>query len=180
MCPGIRPANGWIAYFTSTPCFWRNAARVAYRVLGLGNGHPVPGDDDHVLGGLEDLGRVVDRSLVELARRLAPAGRAARRLRPCVPKAPKRTFANERFIALLIRSERSKPDEPSSAPEMMRMLLFRAKLVADAAQRSATSSGATVTTSMSAPPIGRTAITPSERPIAAGRPRAAPDTRRGR
>ena len=47
MCP-IRPATGWIAYFTSTPRSSSTSAGLAHVVLRLGNRHPVAGDDDHL------------------------------------------------------------------------------------------------------------------------------------
>ena len=47
---------------------------------------------------------------------------------------------------------------------MMRMLLFSAKPVA-AAARPAYELSSEMTTGMSAPPIGKTAMTPRERPI---------------
>src|ERR1041385_5007896 len=75
------------------------------------------------------------------------------------PKAPKSTFENERFIALLIRIERMKPDAPSSDPEMMRMTLPSAKPVAHDARPEYELSNAT-TTGMSAPPIGMTSRMP--------------------
>src|ERR1041385_4107667 len=76
------------------------------------------------------------------------------------PIAPKSTFVNERFIALLIRIERMKPDAPSSDPEMMRMTLPSAKPVAHDARPEYELSSAT-TTGMSAPPIGITSRRPN-------------------
>ena len=64
-------------------------------------------------------------SMVRLVDGRARAGwrAAASPARSPVPNAPKSTFANERFIALLIIMERMKPDVPSSAPAMMSTLL---------------------------------------------------------
>ena len=73
-----------------------------------------------------------------------------------MPKAPKSTLANERFIALLIIIESKKPEVPSSAPAMMSTLLLSAKPVADAA-RPAYELSSEMTTGMSAPPMGSTA-----------------------
>src|SRR5476651_2410188 len=81
------------------------------------------------------------------------------------PKAPNSTFANERFIAFDINTARRKPDAPSSAPQMMRMLLPRAKPVADAASPQYEFNSAT-TTGMSAPPMGITINTPSSAAMA--------------
>ena len=77
-----------------------------------------------------------------------------------LPKAPNRTFANDRFMALLIKIERMNPDAPSSAPLMMRMTFPRAKPVAHEASPEYEFSNAT-TTGMSAPPIGKTSIRPN-------------------
>src|ERR1041385_4453253 len=76
------------------------------------------------------------------------------------PNAPKSTFENERFIALLIRIDRMKPDAPSSDPEMMRMTLPSANPVAHDARPEYEFRSAT-TTGMSAPPIGITNSSPN-------------------
>src|SRR4030081_1341719 len=76
------------------------------------------------------------------------------------PNAPNSTLANERFIALDISTDSRNPDAPSSAPQMIRMLLPNAKPVAEAASPQYELSNAT-TTGMSAPPIGSTISTPS-------------------
>ena len=77
-----------------------------------------------------------------------------------LPNAPNSTFVNERFIALLIRIDRMKPDAPSSEPLMMRMTLPIANPVAHDASPEYELSSAT-TTGMSAPPIGITSMTPN-------------------
>ena len=41
MCPGMRPATGWIAYFTSTPRLLEHVGELAHRVLRLRDGHAV-------------------------------------------------------------------------------------------------------------------------------------------
>ena len=79
------------------------------------------------------------------------------------PNAPKTTFVNERFIALLMITESRKPDAPSSAPAMIRTLFDRTKPV-DAAARPAYEFRSEMTTGMSAPPIGRTRSTPRQNP----------------
>src|SRR2546423_1295046 len=76
------------------------------------------------------------------------------------PKAPNSTFVNDRFIALLINTERMKPDEPSSDPLMMRMTLPIANPVAHDANPEYEFNRAT-TTGMSAPPIGSTSRMPN-------------------
>ena len=46
MCPGMRPATGWIAYLTSTP--WAlSVSPISRKRVGLRNGHAVSGDDNH-------------------------------------------------------------------------------------------------------------------------------------
>ena len=47
MWPGMRPATGWIANFTSTPRFVSSFVQLAHAVLRLRDRHPVTGDDDH-------------------------------------------------------------------------------------------------------------------------------------
>ena len=47
MCPGIRPATGWMAKRTSTPSFVQGVGELPHLVLGLGDGHAVAGDDHH-------------------------------------------------------------------------------------------------------------------------------------
>src|SRR3989475_12279198 len=49
----------------------------------------------------------------------SPAARCAPAACSPPPNAPNSTFANERFIALLMRTECRNPDAPSSAPAMM-------------------------------------------------------------
>ena len=41
MCPGIRPATGWMAYLTSTPLRLEELGQLAHGVLGLGDGQAV-------------------------------------------------------------------------------------------------------------------------------------------
>src|SRR3954453_12403356 len=77
-----------------------------------------------------------------------------------LPNAPNSTLVNERFIALLIRIDRMKPEAPSSDPLMIRMTLPIAKPVAQDASPEYELSSAT-TTGMSAPPIGSTSVTPN-------------------
>ena len=71
MCPGIRPATGWMAYLTSTPLRLEELGQLADGVLGLGDREAVAGHDDHLLG----VGQL-DRDVVgaDLADRAAGAG----------------------------------------------------------------------------------------------------------
>ena len=85
------------------------------------------------------------------------------------PNAPKSTLANERFIAFDMRIERMKPLAPSSAPATIRMLLPIANPVALAA-RPAYELRSETTTGMSAPPIGKTSVTPIMRASTVIRP----------
>ncbi len=75
------------------------------------------------------------------------------------PTPPNSTLANERFIALHIRIDRMRPDEPSSAPAMMSSLLLSTKPIA-AADRPAYEFRIAITVGMSAPPIGMSSSTP--------------------
>ena len=77
MCPGIRPATGWIAYLTSTPLRLEQLGQLADGVLGLGHGEAVARDDDHRLR----VGQL-DRDVVgaDLADGAAGAGGRAGRL----------------------------------------------------------------------------------------------------
>jgi hypothetical protein len=52
---------------------------------------------------------------------------------PAAPKAPNSTFASERFIARHMIWLRMRPDEPTSAPAMMRTWLLMTKPVIAAA-----------------------------------------------
>src|SRR5436190_24368548 len=94
-----------------------------------------------------------------IERTVSPADDFALIAAVSLPKAPNNTLVNERFIALLIKIDRMKPDAPSSEPEMIRMTLPMAKPVAHEARPEYELSSAT-TTGMSAPPIGITSITP--------------------
>src|SRR6186997_2828826 len=87
-----------------------------------------------------------------------PAATAA--VPPSDPNAPNSTFANDRFIALLMSIESRNPDVPSRAPDTMSTLFEIAKPVAADASPEYELSNAT-TTGMSAPPMGITSITPA-------------------
>src|SRR6266545_3131838 len=93
---------------------------------------------------------VVERTLPPSAP-AAAAGPAATTL----PKAPKRTFAIERFIARPISIVSSVPDAPTSIPLTISTFECRTKPVAAAASPVNAFSNE-MTTGMSAPPIGRT------------------------
>ena len=71
----------------------------------------------------------------------------------------------ERFIASAMSFVRIPPEAPTSAPAMMSTGLSMAK-PAIAAAVPVNALRSEITTGMSAPPIGRTAITPSDSPIA--------------
>src|SRR3990172_5444909 len=77
----------------------------------------------------------------------------------CAPKAPKRTFASERFIARPMRIVSRVPEAPTSVPPMMSAVLSRTKPV-EAAARPVKAFRSEMTTGMSAPPIGRTSREP--------------------
>src|SRR6266542_2332115 len=71
------------------------------------------------------------------------------------PKAPKRTFASERFIARPMSIVSSVPDAPTSIPLTMSTFSCRTNPVA-AAARPVNALSSEMTTGMSAPPIGST------------------------
>ena len=60
MCPGMRPATGWMAYLTFAPRFSSVGREIAHGVLRLRDGHAVAGDDDDRLRRLQDADRVLD------------------------------------------------------------------------------------------------------------------------
>ena len=64
MWPGMRPATGWMAYLTVGAAPFEDLGELAHGVLGLGDGHPVAGDDDERLRRLQNGDRLVDRGLV--------------------------------------------------------------------------------------------------------------------
>ena len=74
----------------------------------------------------------------------------------------------ERFIAFAINSVSSVPAAPTSIPDTMSTVESRTKPVADAA-RPVNAFRSEITTGMSAPPMGRTNMTPkrSASPISA-------------
>jgi hypothetical protein len=75
------------------------------------------------------------------------------------PNAPKSTFVNDRFIARHMMTDRMKPDDPSSAPAVMRTLFSSANPIATAASP-AYAFSSEMTVGMSAPPIGMIISTP--------------------
>src|SRR5918994_936340 len=75
MCPGIRPATGWIAYFTSTPSPFEKVPHPAQRMLRLRDRHAVARYDDHPLGVLHDERRILRRALLDRPRLRGTPGR---------------------------------------------------------------------------------------------------------
>src|SRR5215472_13968543 len=78
------------------------------------------------------------------------------------PKPPNSTLVIERFMALHIKMERIKPENPSSVPAMISTLLERTKPVA-AEDRPAYEFSRDITTGISADPIGITSSTPKRK-----------------
>ena len=96
MCPGMRPATGWMAYLTSTPCGFELVAHFAQRVLRLRHRHAVARHDDDLRGIFQEVGGVFRRA--DLDRPLLahpPLGPAT-----SPPKPPRMTEMNERFMPL--------------------------------------------------------------------------------
>ena len=155
MCPGIRPATGWIAYLTSTPAGLEELGQLAHGVLRLGHGETVARDDDDGLR-VGQLDRDVVRA--DLADRAArPGGRAGRLSPP--PKPPTMMFRTDRFMASAMSLVRIAPEAPTRAPAMMSTGLPRTN-PAMAAAVPVNELSRLMTTGMSAPPIGRTIVTP--------------------
>ena len=75
------------------------------------------------------------------------------------PNAPNSTFVTDRFIALHMISDSTKPDAPSSAPATISSLFSSTKPIATA-DRPAYELRNEITVGMSAPPIGRISSTP--------------------
>ena len=67
MCPGMRPATGWIAYLTSTPRSSSSVRQLPYVVLRLRHRQPVAGDDDDLAGERELDGDVLRRRRADRA-----------------------------------------------------------------------------------------------------------------
>ena len=75
MCPGMRPATGWMANFTSTPCLVRTSNSSRTLCWAWATAMPVPGDDDH-------------RGRVRAAARPPLRARCERTVRPSSPAVP--------------------------------------------------------------------------------------------
>ena len=99
MCPGMRPATGWIAYLTSTPLRLEQRRHLLDRVLGLRHGQTVAGHDDDLVGV-----RHLDRGIGGrggLTVPWSPPSPAA--ASPPPPKEPNTIAGIDRFIATAIR-----------------------------------------------------------------------------
>ena len=159
MCPGMRPATGWIAYFTSTPFVLEQLGEVADVVLRLRDREPVAGDEDDAPRVREHDRDVVGRRRAHRLRRPHPPPPLPA-VASTFPNAPKRTFAIERFIARAISIVSSVPDAPTSIPLTIRTFECRTNPVAAAASP-VNAFRSEITTGMSAPPIGSTNTTPN-------------------
>ena len=115
MCPGMRPATGWIAYVTSTPLLLEQVGELAHVVLRLRDGQAVAGHEDDLVRVGEHHGDVLGGRGAHRAA-VGPRGGRGRRLASTWPNAPKRTFAIERFIARPIIIVSSVPEAPTSMP----------------------------------------------------------------
>ena len=123
MWPGMRPATGWIAYFTSTPRFSSRSASSRDDVLRLRDRQAVAGHDDR-RGARRPSSTATSSAEVSRTGPVAARGRRRRRRRRGPPpNAPNSTFASERFIALHISSVSSVPEAPTSVPAMISALL---------------------------------------------------------
>src|SRR5437867_6679616 len=137
------------------PTLSQRVVKFANFVLGLGNSHSVAGYHNHVISCSQNCcGFLCGCAVTAFA-----SVPAAAEVCTC-PKAPNRTFVNERFIAFDMITERMNPEEPSSAPAMMSSLLSSTNPIA-AAERPAYELSREMTVGMSAPPIGTTMRTPN-------------------
>ena len=154
MCPGIRPATGWIANFTSMPRLVSCIVDFADAVLRLRDRHPVAGNDDDLAR------RCSSRSAASCGVPLLTAFASAALPPACTcPNAPKSTLVNDRFIARHMITDRIRPDDPSSAPAVMSTLFSSTKPIATA-DSPAYAFSSEMTVGMSAPPIGMISSTP--------------------
>ena len=128
MCPGMRPATGWMAKRTSTPALAR-AARTA-RAGGAGPGPPPCRSRARPPPGAPARG---SGQRPRGSRSSPPGPRPALAACTC-PKAPKSTLVKERFMARHMMMERIRPEDPSSAPAVTSSLLSRTKPMATAAR----------------------------------------------
>ena len=160
MCPGIRPATGWMPNTTSTPRSLQDLGEFGRGVVRAGDREPVAGHDHDALRVVEQ-----DRDVVGLHRahrpvRTAPADGSRRRAR-----GTRRTRCRStvRPMALAIAIVRIVPLAPTSVPAISSRTFARTRPdAATASPVKALSSEITIGTS--APPIGRTSSTPSTRP----------------
>ncbi len=120
MCPGIRPATGWMANFTSTPRAPSVSASSRTLCWAWATAIPYPG------------AMITSRALRRIS---AASSGAAERTSPSseaspasavwsFPNAPNRTLRNDRFMARHMITESRNPEEPSRAPAMIRILEF--------------------------------------------------------
>ncbi len=154
MCPGMRPATGWMANFTSMPRLISDFRELLDLVLRLRHGHAVAGDDHHAFRvGHHDTG-------IGGIDRFHAAGDIARRcLADVSPKALNSTLPMERFMAFAISWVSSVPAEPTTVPAMIMAALLSTKPSrATASPVSALNNE--MTTGMSAPPMGSVIMTP--------------------
>ena len=121
MCPGMRPATGWIAYLHLHAALLELIRERFDAVLRLRDGHAVPGNEDDLVGVREHDARRRRRSALRtccgppLRRRgLGSAGGTER---------AEEHVGERRFIALPISTVSSVPLAPTSAPQMISTLL---------------------------------------------------------
>ena len=185
MCPGMRPATGWMAYFTSTPLASSRLGHLLDGVLGLRDGQPVAGHHDDLVGiGHLDRGIGGDGGL--------DGALIAARGRPRRPRHRRRS--RTRWPGWTGSSPRpsgwsgSNPRRPTIMPATIIAVLFSARPAA-AADNPVIALSSEMTTGMSAPPIGNTTNRPMipasdehqhDQPARAAHPGVQPDVDRGR
>ena len=157
MCPGIRPATGWIAYLTSTPL--ASSARSSSRTACWACATAIPYPGAITTSRANDNWIATSCALVE--RTVPPFAPPAPTGAATAPPNPPATIAGtDRFIALAIRLVRIDPDAPTIIPATINAVLFSAIPVA-AADRPVNAFNNEITTGISAPPIGNTTMFPN-------------------
>src|ERR1700730_7193991 len=154
MCPGMRPATGWMANLTSVPRRVRRSENSRTLCCAGATAMPEPGT---MMTSLAASNIMAASSAVPL--RTGRSSISATAPAWTCPKAPNMMLRKFRFIALDMMSYSRKPDAPSRAPAMMRTLLFRTNPMA-APLNPAYEFNREMTVGMSAPPMGMITKTP--------------------
>ena len=166
MCPGIRPATGWIAYLTSTPPRFEELGQLADGVLGLGHREAVARHDDHRLR----IGEL-DRDVVGADLADGPTGAGDRPGRLVAATEPADHDVQDRAVHRVghqLGQDRAGRADEGARDDQDRVASTKPAI---AAAVPVNEFSRLMTTGMSAPPIGRTIVTPKTRPASTTRAR---------